>query len=107
MSTENAAVTRSSSVKSHTEFAAPTGGINTNNCDCTNEDIYIYVENSSLYLFISTLFIYISSVRGNIYTVEVLPILRGFPEKNIASPGIVNQGRRSICPIHYLHFRHR
>jgi hypothetical protein len=21
--------------------------------------------------------------------------------------GIVNQGRRSICPIHCLHFRHR
>ena len=22
-------------------------------------------------------------------------------------PGIVNQGRRSICPVHCLHFRHR
>ena len=25
---------------------------------------------------------------------------RGFPEKNLASPGIVNQGRRFIFPIH-------
>ena len=25
---------------------------------------------------------------------------RGFPEKNLASPGIVNHGRRFIFPVH-------